>query len=426
MRAAALALVAVGFFVTLLPGPWGADDVTDLPIYAAYADAFLAGALPYRDVPFEYPPLAAPLLALPGLGGNYEPAFGLLALALACAVVLLAGAIAVRTGGDRREALLAAAALPLLLGAIVRARFDLAPVALVLGGLLLVCSARPRAGMAALGLGAATKLFPLLIAPVVLAWLVARGQRRAAAESAAVLAIVLLAIFGAAAALSPAGLVDSLTYHVERPVQVESTPAVVLNALGALGAEEPRPVHSHGSDGLLHPASGLVSGGFMALLAATLVGLVLGVGRGRSGTLELVLASLTAVAAFAAFGKVLSPQFLIWVAPLGALALAWRMHALAAAVAAASLLTLVEFPARYEDVLARTPTALTLVAARDIALVGVVVLACRELASGPSRNVRQGMTRPRQRQARTQGARIAALFGRLRTPHGGDLGPSFR
>ena len=52
--------------------------------------------------------------------------------------------------------------------------------------------------------------------------------------------------------------------------------------------------------------------------------------RRPTGPRELVLASLAAVAAFASLGKVLSPQFMIWVLPLAALAFAWRMHALAA------------------------------------------------------------------------------------------------
>ena len=56
---------------------------------------------------------------------------------------------------------------------------------------------------------------------------------------------------------------------------------------------------------------------------------------------------------------------MIWVLPLGALALAWRLHALAAAVAAAAILTLVEFPARYFDLVTREPFALALVAVRD-------------------------------------------------------------
>jgi hypothetical protein len=79
------------------------------------------------------------------------------------------------------------------------------------------------------------------------------------------------------------------------------------------------------------------------------------------------------------FGKVLSPQFVIWVLPLGALAFAWRMDALAAAVALAALLTQVEFPAQYFDVVAREPLAISLVALRNLALAAVIALAVREL-----------------------------------------------
>ena len=76
-----------------------------------------------------------------------------------------------------------------------------------------------------------------------------------------------------------------------------------------------------------------------------------------------MLASLAgAVPASPCFGKVLSPQFVIWVLPLGALAFAWRMHALAAAVALVAVLTQVEFPAHYFDVVAREPLAIGVVA----------------------------------------------------------------
>ena len=67
--------------------------------------------------------------------------------------------------------------------------------------------------------------------------------------------------------------------------------------------------------------------------------------------------TFAAVTAFAALGKVLSPQFLIWVIPLGALAFAWHMHLLAAATGLATVLTQVEFPARYLDVVEREPPA---------------------------------------------------------------------
>jgi len=408
MRGAALAVLAVTFAVTFLPGPWGDERVTDLPLFASYAGLFGEGELPYRDVAFEYPPLAAPVLAAAGLAGadyrTYRLAFAALAFGLAAAVVVLVGALARRTGGNPRRAMLAAALAPLLTGAMVRTHFDLAPVALTLAALALLCAARPRAGMGVLGLAAMTKGFPLVVAPVAIAWLMARGERRAAVEGALTLVVVILAVAGAAAALSPTGALDAVAYHLDRPVQLESAPAAVLLGLDALGVGEAAVVHSHRSEGVEHPAAGVVSVLFAVLLAGAVAVMAFGasrVGRGE-GEAEraLVLASLGAVAAFAAFGKVLSPQFLIWVAPLAALAVAWRMPALAVASTCAVALTLVEFPAHYGDVVAREPAALWLVAIRDGVLIGAVTLAggelllSRERAPGSARSPSPSRRRP--------------------------------
>jgi hypothetical protein len=134
----------------------------------------------------------------------------------------------------------------------------------------------------------------------------------------------------------------------------------------------------------MHPLDGVVGALLGLVLAAAVALLCASVGRPRPGdpALErrrLVLAALAAVTAFAVLGKVLSPQFLIWVLPLGALAFAWRMHALAAAVLSAAVLTQVEFPAHYFDVVAREPLAVALVAVRDAALLAVLGLSLRAL-----------------------------------------------
>ncbi len=377
---AALALLAAGWALTLWVAPWSDESVNDLFVYRSFAEPMLDGGLPYRDIAFEYPPLAAPAIALPGLLGTGEEsfrwAFALWTLAGGAAVVLLCGGLARATGGNARRAMLAAAVMPLLCGALVRTHFDLFPVALLLGGLLLLCRDRPRTGMAVLGLGAMTKLFPLVAVPVALVWLVAGGRRREAWQGALACAAVIAVIAGAALAVSPDGAADAVRYHLDRPAQIESTPAMVLLGLDAVAAGDAVSVASHRSDGLLHPASGAVS----ALLAGLMVGLVLVLASrvGRTPR-ELVLTSLAAAVAFALLGKVLSPQFVIWALPLGALAFAWRLHALAAAVALAAILTQVEFPAHYFDVVAREPLALVLVAVRNATLLAVLVLAVRAL-----------------------------------------------
>lgn len=380
----ALAVLAAAWAATLWLSPFDNERVNDLFVYREFAGPVIHGALPYRDAFLEYPPLAAPAIALPGLLGTtadaFRAAFAGWTLLLAAGCLLLTGALAARTGGSRRTALFAVAAAPLLCGAMVRTHFDLAPVALLLAGLLALCAERPRLGFALLGLGALTKGFPLLAAAPALAWLLAGARpTRAALQAAAVLAVVAVAGCGLALAASPGGAVDALRYQLDRPVQIESSPATVLLALDAVGAGHATGVSNHRSNGLEHPAAGLVAGAFAALLAVALALLTRAVYR-RPDTRALVLASLATALAYALLGKVLSPQYLIWVVPLGALALAWREYALAAATALAIVLTQLEFPARYFDVVEREPWALALVSARNLVLLAVLGLAFRALS----------------------------------------------
>jgi hypothetical protein len=378
----ALLLLAAGWAATLWLAPWSDERVNDLFVYRVFAEPVLGGGLPYRDAFLEYPPLASPAIALPGLLGTgeeiFRAAFAGWTLLLAAAVVLLCGALAARTGGDVRRALLAAALMPLLCGALVRTHFDLAPMALLLGALLLLASERPRSGMALLGLAAMTKGFPLVAAPVALAWLARRVDRRTLAQSAVALLVALALPAAAALAMSPSGSWDAVTYHLERPVQVESLPASSLMLLDELGAGDADGTKSHRSDGLEHPAAD-------AIVLLSVLGMVIVIGllaaRARGDARLLVLASLAAVVAFAVLGKVLSPQYMLWLVPLGALAFAWRLHALAAAVAAAAVLTQVEFPARYFDLVDREPFPVAVVAVRNLLLLAVLVLALRALGA---------------------------------------------
>jgi hypothetical protein len=380
MRAAALLLLGAGWAATLWLAPFSDERVNDLFVYRGFAAPVLAGALPYREVFLEYPPLAAPAIALPGLAGTgaeaFRAAFAGWTLLLGGATVLLCGALAARTGGERRRALLAAAMMPLACGALVRTHFDLAPVALLLGALVLLLDGRPRTGMAVLGLAAMTKGFPLVAAPVALAWLAARVDRRTLVQAALALALALALPALAALALSPEGALDAVRYHLERPVQVESAPATAIHALDLLGGGEPEPVGSHRSDGLAHPAAAaLAAAGALALLAA----LAFLAARAGPSRRDLPLAALTAVLAFVALGRVLSPQYIVWLVPLAALAFAWHMRLLAATLAAAAVLTQVEFPARYHDLVAGEPFPLIVVALRNLALLAALALALREL-----------------------------------------------
>ncbi|MGH2762841.1 MAG: hypothetical protein ACRDL0_20575, partial [Thermoleophilaceae bacterium] len=195
-------------------------------------------------------------------------------------------------------------------------------------------------------------------------------------QAAAALLAALAVPAALALALSPAGALDAVEYHLDRPVQVESLPATGLLLADALGGEEPRAVSSHRSDGLEHPAADPLALACLALMLAVIAAVT---ARSRGGSRHLVLGALAAVAAFAVLGKVVSPQYMLWLIPLGALAFAWRRHALAAAVGAAAILTHVAFPARYFDLVDREALPLVVVALRNLVLLVALALALREL-----------------------------------------------
>lgn len=374
----ALAALAVSYAATIKVFPWSDERVNDMFVLRTDAAAFLDGRLPYRDIFFEYPLLAAVPIGLPGLNGTdwhgYRHGFMALSLVLAVAVLLLVREIARRTGGSERLAMAAVAVAPLLLGATFRNHFDLAPVAATLAALLLLVSGRAVAGMGVLGVAVAIKGYPVVAAPVALAWLAGRGDRRAAIRGATLFAAIVAAAFLAMVAISPTGARDAIRWHTDRPVQVESTPAAILNLTGADTVAS----KSFRSDGVEHPAAGPVAGALTALGAMVVALLALGAARSPDPR-ALVVAALAATAAYAAFGKVLSPQYLVWTVPWMALALGWRQFALAAVLAAATLLTFFEFPFRYGELIAGDTLTVAAVAIRDALLVATVALALRTL-----------------------------------------------
>ncbi len=398
----ALAVLAVAIaagLATFLVPPWSTNSVTDIGTREGQARALTGGGLPYRDLAFEYPPLAAPLIAAPALAGaspeQYEIAFGVMTVVLGLIAAALAAALAAQTKGSPLAAALALAAGPLLLGPITRTQFDIAAVAALLAALLLAVRRHPAAAGAALGVGVAIKAFPVVAAPILLAWLAARLGRSAALRGLLGLGVTVGLALALALALSPSGFKQALEYQLDRPAQIESAQASVLLALGAIEERAPVLEDSRASVAVIADESGAVGLVFLVALVALVALLALGVARAAKGPhgadgadRALILGTLTMVAGFALLGRVISPQYAIWVLPLLALALAWRYWALAAAATAACVLTFVEFPSRYPALTEADPHAIVLVGLRNFALAVAVALGLLGVAAVSSRDRR--------------------------------------
>jgi uncharacterized membrane protein len=365
---AGLALLAVCAIATTT-GPFSDITVNDLYVYQQYAILLHDGQLPYRDFAFEYPPLAAIALWLAGVFGR-DPQSIAWTFGVLMALCLVAGQqLAARLASGRaRERLTVAWLLvlgPVLIGASVRTHFDPLPIAITLAGLLAFARERRDLGFVLLGVGTMTKLFPGLLAVVAVAWLCGRAEWRAALRGAAIFAAIVVAI---SLPLSGAGYVDSFRFHLDRPVQIESTAATVLFALGGSDVTgtnlRPDRFKSNGLDG---GHAEVVEALFAVLLVGTMAAIVLLAARRRT-VRHMVLCGFAALLAFVTLGKVLSPQYVIWLAPFAALAWVWGRRAVALLVTAAIVLTHVEFPSRYFDLINEKTDVIVIVAARNALL----------------------------------------------------------
>ncbi|NLE23110.1 MAG: DUF2029 domain-containing protein [Actinobacteria bacterium] len=384
-----LTLLVIG---VLFPNLWyGMHDITDLPVYWGYASRIAAGDAPFTPTfQVEYPPLAVALFRVPGHTGS-ESLYGIWFNILMGAITAGTGAVTAYTAcrlwprGGR--AYVAAVLYPVgvaLIGTIVINRYDVA-VALLIAVFILCLTQRWYSAAAfVLGMGFALKLTPLALLPLVL--LLAGRPRRWGWP---------LVAFGAAAAApflpyvvkSWSGVWHVFQYHLERPLQIESvlgTPQLLGQLLGADWASW---AWSHGSHSLVAPGVGLaadMSGG-LTLLAVAAVYFFAWQRRARLRTApaDLAIVVLALLLALMTFGKVLSPQYFIWILPAWALVAA-RDRWLAVLCGLALALTHAEFPALYWNLLDMQPWPLAIVVARNTLLLAAYACSLWRLCRLPT------------------------------------------
>jgi len=258
---------------------------------------------------------------------------------------------------------------------VVLTRFDLWPAALTAVALAAVLGGRNRVGLGVLGLGIAAKVYPAVLVPIFLVHVWRRRGGREALVCAGVCAVVAAAVFAPFLVLAPHGVWTSVVRQTTRPLQIESLGAAVLIAAHHVGGLHLTLRSSFGSQNLV----GAIPHDTGRVLTVLQVGAIAGVWvwfwRGDPGSRErLVAASAAAVCAFVALGKVLSPQFLIWLLPLVPLVRGRRGFAASALLGLALLLTQVWFPIRYFDLVAFDPFPSWVLLARDVVLVALLVV----------------------------------------------------
>src|SRR5207302_1999544 len=218
------------------------------------------------------------------------------------------------------------------------------------------------------------RVFQLLMALCDVGAVLARTRGpRAAGRWAAEATATAAAWFLPFVALSPAGVGHTFHTQLARPLQLESLAGSVLIAAHKIAGTTLYLTAGYGSQNLggtgTHAAVVVTSiAGALALVAIWIA-----FARGPATEERFFACAAAAVAAFVAFGKVFSPQFLIWLIPLVVLVRGRRAHLAFPLFALALVLTQLRFPRHHWDLALRFASPYSwLLLVRDLAVVALV------------------------------------------------------
>jgi hypothetical protein len=295
-------------------GTPGSKVVGDVDGYRLWADKILDEDLyPYADFPIEYPPAVIPfaLVAEVGPETSYRLAFILLMV-----LVDLAGLWAIYRMGVRDGSLLGpwlwvfgiAAAGPILY-----CRLDLIPAVATILAFERASAAKWGTGGAWLGFGIASKIYPVLLLPLVA--LMARRKLAVIGGAAAVVVVALLPFVGSLDSV----FTSVFGYHTDRGIQIESTWAAGVQIAGNFGY----PLGIEYTFGAFHLASAVsptlktIANGASLLALGVGIGFALRFARRNDAQLTAEVAFAT-LALILGLGTVFSPQFIVWLLALAA------------------------------------------------------------------------------------------------------------
>ena len=375
--------------------------------HTPYAASFLTP--PDQGLPYFYPPVTL-LLSLPPVlaGASYTLGFSIEMLLFAAVGVALVARSARRLRA-RPDVALVIAVLILAFGPIVSTRVDAIQGLMVAGSALALAGRRQALAVSLVALAVLVKETAVLAAVPVALWVLlpdpvsARppGARlRTLALGLAPAVLVFLVFIG----WSRGGLITSSLDSLHRAMEIESVPATLVLALSHFMA--------------VRPYAGRL--GSLELRAADTSAIALGMSI--AGALFLVLSSwafaarhqrpASAMACAVAIGlsatPVLSPQYLLDLAPLVAVAATLELprrlaSTLLSLTLLLALLTQAEFPYLFPEIARLEPLGIAVLAGRNVALIAVAGLLARQ---APWSSLRAGMTRLITRRMATAGTRV--------------------
>jgi hypothetical protein len=270
----------------------------------------------FHNLPYEYPLLSIIPFSLGLIAPTawYQVAFAIWMLLIAAIIYFILSKI-------RSTGAAIAFAFYLVVGnwGSAAARFDLIPAALILGSVILAARSQWKWAFVLLALATMFKFFPVvLVIPFLIAQQKQYSEKWYSWHRWSALGLyygICVVATLLSLSLNIADTINPFLYFFDRPIQVESAPATLL-WLGKFLGYPISIIQTYGSVNVLSVLSHKVS---LLSSLCLVVGLLYTFWLQWRGKIDIYTTSLLTVLIIIITGKVFSPQYLIWLAPLLAL-----------------------------------------------------------------------------------------------------------
>ncbi len=373
----------------------------DPAYYLKISEQVSQGMIPWRDFPFEYPPISLPPVLLPYFlpGGTSWEGYtrGLFTENVVLLLAIGAGVAWLASRGWTHVSLVRAtlmyAALAVSLAPVVVWRYDAVPTLLTV--LAVIAITYNRAALAGIGMGAAIvgKLYPIVMLPAMFIGLIRNGRLRpsfALVGTTVATAILILLPF---VAIAGSGAFSWLEYAIARSVQVESVPGGIALLANVLGGPESSIYHGFGTWQVESPLIPMLGTMWTVFTVVMVMALAIAIWHRyriekSSGGLiptTMVTQLLAALMVVLVSARVLSPQYLFWAVPF--VALASRPKTLF--FWATCVVTTFVYPNNYQELLNQEAYTIWAVNLRNLMLVVFTIWVIAPDVIGAFNSVRQ-------------------------------------
>jgi uncharacterized membrane protein len=375
---------------------------SDIDTYYKYASLIGQGQLPYRDFSAEYPPGALLVFYLPSLFARninqFVTAFTFEMLFFDIAGMLLVLGLGRRARLSPWYCLVGYTLAMFAVNSIMVQRFDIVPAVITLGAIYAFSRGNYKTAWAVLAIGAMTKLYPALLAPLFFIYQWRRGGLRSVLSSVFTFLVVLEGISIPLLVLDAGGFISSFTIQSGRALQLESLYSSLLLLGQSLGIISAQPVQGPISLDIVSPlAEPLGKCAFLFVGAGLLAVYYLywrncreRVKPSSTSVLDapelasLLNYSFITVAVFMITNKVFSPQFMVWLFPLFPLVNGRLRPAIWVAFLLTACLTWYIYPLNYWDLVDTEQSAVNALILRNVLMLLMAGLLLGEKTPGIS------------------------------------------